>query len=103
MDEPLCPCLVVIPLDYNPQKAGEPPPEVEPETMVKILSWFDRQFNGYTPVSQAGVGGLPPGCWQGQFDRSLTVKVSLPQERTIEFVGVVRAIGELLKQQAMYY
>ncbi len=103
MDEPLCPCLVVIPLDYNPARAGVPPREVEPETMVEILSWFDRQFGGYTPVSQAGVGGLPPGCWEGQPDRSLTLKVALPQHRTPEFLQVVRAIGVRLKQRAMYY
>ena len=102
MENPLCPCLVVIPLDYNPDEGGCVR-EVEPETLAEIFSWFDRQFEGWTPVSAAGVGGLPPGRWRGQSDRSMTVKVALPLEHTDEFVRVVRAIGVKLAQRAMYY
>jgi hypothetical protein len=102
MDQPLCPCLVVIPLDYNPDENGVVH-EVQPEVMVEIFSWFDKQFEGWRPVGMAGVGEVPPGRWRGQSDRSLTVVVALPRERTDEFLGVVRAIGVKLRQKAMYY
>lgn len=103
MDELLCPCTVVIPLDYNPDRPGESPRPVEHEVKAEILSWFNRQFGGYRIAGMAGVGDVPPGCWEGQFDRSMTVVVALPERRTAQFVEVVRAIGARLGQRAMYY
>jgi hypothetical protein len=102
MDKPLCPCLVVIPLDYNPDENGVIH-EVEPEVMVEIFSWFNRQFEGWRPVNPAGVGGIPPGRWRGQSDRSISVVTAIPSEQTDQFLRVVRAIGVKLRQKAMYY
>ena len=97
MDELLCPCLVVIPLDYNPNEDGNVLP-VEPETMAEISGWFNRQFEGWRHLGQEGVG-----VWRGQPDRFTTYMVALPENRTAEFINVVRSIGIKLRQEAMYY
>ena len=103
MDVPLCPCQVVIPLDYNPDREGEPPREVEQETINEFLSMFNRQFNGFSILGVMGVGDLPAGCWQGQRDRSLRVEVAVPKRRIKAFEAIVHAIGVRLGQKAMYY
>jgi hypothetical protein len=97
MDELLCPCLVVIPLDYNPDDDGNVLP-VGPETMAEIAGWFNRQFEGWRQIGQTGVG-----TWRGQVDRFMTVVVALPENRIAEFETIVRAIGVKLRQESMYY
>ncbi len=102
MDELLCPCEVVIPIDYNPVKKGAKPREVEPEVLTEITQWFHRQFGSVSmyggPVQPAG-----HGLWDGYLDRIMRVRVALPERRTPEFVALVHAIGKKLKQKAMYY
>ena len=102
MDELLCPCVVVIPLDYNPEHEGAKPREVEPRVLTEILSWLDRQFGGWRQLASANVPGIPSGSWHGQPDRCMTVTVAIPPHRTEEFKAVVYTIGQRLKQKAMY-
>jgi hypothetical protein len=103
MAEPLCPCELVIPLDYNPEHAGLLPDPVEPEVMAGILTAVAERLGPFSTLGWSGVGDIPPGVWEGYSDRSVRIEVSLPQERTPEFVEMVRLIGIRLKQKAMYY
>lgn len=103
MDEPLRPCEVFIPFDFNPVKPGDQPVPVGEDVMAEILSWFDRQFGGYTPLGVCGIGDVPPGCWNGQFDRLLRVRVFVHDKKVDLFREVVRCIGVRLRQKAMAY
>ena len=103
MDELLCPCQVVIPMDYNPDHEDEPPREVEPEVFAGIISLIVTRFGDYSLVTPPPPGGMASGSWRGQADRSYRIEVGLPQRRTHEFVEVVYEIGKRLRQKAMYY
>jgi hypothetical protein len=102
MDEPLCPCHVVVVLDYNPERDGEPPKPVEPEVMAQVHAMLTA-LGPISTLGWSGVGDTPRGLWEGHSDRSVRFEVSLPQARTPAFIEVVRRIGFLLKQKAMYY
>lgn len=103
MAQPLCPCEVVIPLDYNPEYEGGPRKPVEPEVMSDILMSIYVRLGPYSTLGWSGVGDIPKGAWDGYEDRSMRIEVGLPEERTKEFEEMVRLIGVRLKQKAMYY
>ena len=100
-----CACWVQIPLAYGGPD-GSPTAPVEEEVIDKFLRVFDRQFGGWTPLTNR-VGG----SWRNPehlFDKaiqegSIRIEVAVLPNRTPEFREVVYAIGKKLKQKVMYY
>jgi hypothetical protein len=97
-------CDIWIPLKYG--KSGKP---VEPATLMEFLTWFNRQFGGFTPL---GLTGGPPGVSQGGFwtdpdtgdsveDRSFMVMVMVPQGQCDAFRKIANSIGVVLEQKEM--
>lgn len=70
--------------------------------MAEVVSLITT-LGPFSTLGWSGVGETPPGLWEGSSDRSVRFEVSLPQEKTPDFIDVVHRIGRLLKQKAMYY
>ena len=94
-----CPCRVQIPLVYNDGT------EVEAETLTEILSVFNRQFGGYTPLGDGSVAGhnVVGGSWHGQVEPSMRIEVAVLERRVPELKEVIFAIGKRLGQKEMYF
>jgi hypothetical protein len=91
MEKLKCPCRIQIPLNYPDGR------EVEPEVVIDIFRWFNRQFGGYTPL------GVSEGAWFGLVERSMRVEVAVCEDRVQELRQVAYAIGKRLGQQEMYF
>jgi len=99
-----CACWVQIPLTYGGPD-GSPTAPVEAEVFDEILRVFDRQFGGWTPLTEE-----LPGSWNAELvaqkaiqEKSTRIEVAVLPNRTAEFKEVVYAIGKKLKQKVMYY
>jgi hypothetical protein len=94
-------------LRYNPEPGESVGRVIERDVLLDIIDDLNRRFSGHTllgrlKVDDDGVDD-PGGGWGSQVEPSVRIEVSVPPERVDEVRRYVKALGERLGQEAMYF